>query len=615
VHHKHSKLLLLFLYFFTVISVVATVRVNAASFQLTWVDNSQNEDGFNIERKLGTTGTFSLLATVGPNVTSYSDNNLADSTTYCYRLNAFNSAGNSAYTNDACETTPATFDFSLSNGGNKSVTQGQSITNAITATLTTGSSQEVSFSTPGLLPSGATASYTTSTSCNPTCSRTLNIATAASTPAGSYTIMVTGTSGGLTRTTNFTLTVNSPTPTFDFSLSNDGSKSVTPGQSIASTITATLSSGSPQAVSFSTAGLPSGATASYATSTSCIPTCSRTLNIVTAASTPTGTSSITVTSTGGGVTRTTSFTLTVNSPTRSISTNIADGAVLSGSSVVWTATPTGSPVRVEFFIDGALLWTANTAPYQFNGDPSGTLNTNTLSNGSHQLKVRAIYSDNTTAELTVTITASNGTPPPPVFDFSLTNGGNKSVTQGQSLTNTVTATLSSGSSQSVSFSTSGLPSGATASYTTSNSCTPTCSRTLNIATAASTPTGTHMITVTGTGGGATKTTNFSLTVNSRGGSPPPATYTLNATPSTVQAGETITISWTAPSGSSSTDWISLYATGAANSSFGWWQYTNGATSGSVTVPAPSTAGTYEFRYLLNDGYTSVKQSTIINVTP
>ena len=79
-------------------------------FQPTWVDNSQNEDGFNIERKLGTTGTFSLLATVGPNVTSYSDNNLADSTIYCYRLNAFNSAGNSAYSNEACETTPATFD-------------------------------------------------------------------------------------------------------------------------------------------------------------------------------------------------------------------------------------------------------------------------------------------------------------------------------------------------------------------------------------------------------------------------------------------------------------------------------------------------------------------------
>ena len=314
-----------------------------------------------------------------------------------------------------------TFNFSLSNDGNKSVTQGQSIASNITATLSTGTSQAVAFSTAGL-PTGATASYSTSASCNPTCSRTLNIATAASTPTGTYTITVTGTGGGVTKTTSFTLTVNSSAPTFNFSLSNDGNKSVTQGQSIASNITATLSTGTSQAVAFSTAGLPTGATASYSTSASCNPTCSRTLNIATATSTPTGTYTITVTGTGGGVTKTTSFTLTVNSPTgsppsppsgNSISTNIANGAVLSGSSVVWTATPSGSPVRVEFFIDGALLWTEYVSPYQFNGDPSGTLDTNTLSNGSHQLKVRATYSDNSTAEKTITVTASNGATPTP----------------------------------------------------------------------------------------------------------------------------------------------------------------------------------------------------------
>ena len=98
--------------------------------------------------------------------------------------------------------------------------------------------------------------------------------------------------------------------------------------------------------------------------------------------------------------------------------NIANGAVLSGSSVVWTATPSGSPVRVEFLIDGALSWTENASPYQFNGDPAGTLNTNTLSNGSHQLRVRAVYSNSSTAEQAVTVTISNGSapsPPPPVI--------------------------------------------------------------------------------------------------------------------------------------------------------------------------------------------------------
>jgi hypothetical protein len=209
---------------------------------------------------------------------------------------------------------------------------------------------------------------------------------------------------------------------FNFSLANSMSLSATQGSTAINTITASLVSGSPEPVSLSASGLPSGASASFSQKT-CNPTCSSLLTIATAASTPTGTDTITVAGTGGGVTRTTSLTLTVNSSTgslptppsgNSISTNIANGAVLSGSSVVWTATPSGSPVRVEFFIDGALLWTENSSPYQFNGDPSGTLNTNTLSNGSHQLKVRAIYSDNSTAEQTVTVTVSNGTTPTPV---------------------------------------------------------------------------------------------------------------------------------------------------------------------------------------------------------
>jgi Concanavalin A-like lectin/glucanases superfamily/Bacterial Ig domain len=215
---------------------------------------------------------------------------------------------------------------------------------------------------------------------------------------------------------------------FNFSLANSMSLSATQGSSVTNTITASLVSGSPEPVSLSASGLPSGASTSLSQKT-CSPTCSSLLTIATAASTPTGTYTIIVAGTGGGLTRTTSFTLTVNSPTgsppsppsgNSISTNIANGAVLSGSSVVWTAIPSGSPVRVEFFIDGALLWTENSSPYQFNGDPSGTLNTNTLSNGSHQLKVRAIYSDNSTAEQTVAVTASNGTTPAPVAELTLT---------------------------------------------------------------------------------------------------------------------------------------------------------------------------------------------------
>jgi hypothetical protein len=79
----------------------------AAGFQLIWADNSTNEDGFNIERKTGTSGLFARIASVGAGVTSYTDAGLADATTYCYRVNAFNSAGNSPYAPEVCGTTPA----------------------------------------------------------------------------------------------------------------------------------------------------------------------------------------------------------------------------------------------------------------------------------------------------------------------------------------------------------------------------------------------------------------------------------------------------------------------------------------------------------------------------
>src|SRR5439155_1726633 len=107
------------------------------------------------------------------------------------------------------------------------------------------------------------------------------------------------------------------------------------------------------------------------------------------------------------------------------------------------------------------------------------------------------------------------------FDFALTNGGSKSVSQGSSVANTLSAALVSGTAQSVSFSASGLPSGATAAFSPT-ACTPTCSSGLTISTTSSTPTGTYTLTVTGTGGAVTKTTSFSLTVTA-----PASTLTIS----------------------------------------------------------------------------------------
>jgi hypothetical protein len=82
---------------------------NAASstqINLTWTDNSSNETGFRIERKIGA-GTWGAITTVAVNVTNYSNIELTPATTYDYRVYAVNGVGDSTVSNTATATTPA----------------------------------------------------------------------------------------------------------------------------------------------------------------------------------------------------------------------------------------------------------------------------------------------------------------------------------------------------------------------------------------------------------------------------------------------------------------------------------------------------------------------------
>ncbi len=102
----------------------------------------------------------------------------------------------------------------------------------------------------------------------------------------------------------------------------------------------------------------------------------------------------------------------------------------------------------------------------------------------------------------------------PSFDFSLAVSPNSgSVIQGNSTSTTVTATLASGTTQSVSFSSTiaGSPSGVTTSFSPA-SCNPTCNSTMTINTTSGSPTGTYTVTITGTGGSLSRDTNYNLTI-------------------------------------------------------------------------------------------------------
>jgi len=86
-------------------TVLNSNPINNTQINLNWTDNSNNEDGFKIERKTTVSGTYSEIAQVGPNIAAYNSTSLAGGTQYCYRVRSYNTAGNSTYTNESCNTT------------------------------------------------------------------------------------------------------------------------------------------------------------------------------------------------------------------------------------------------------------------------------------------------------------------------------------------------------------------------------------------------------------------------------------------------------------------------------------------------------------------------------
>jgi unsaturated rhamnogalacturonyl hydrolase len=83
--------------------LVANV-VSSSQIDLMWTDSSNNETGFRIEQKTSTTD-YIEIASVEANATRYSHTGLPANMTYTYRIVAFNSSGNSEYSNEISATT------------------------------------------------------------------------------------------------------------------------------------------------------------------------------------------------------------------------------------------------------------------------------------------------------------------------------------------------------------------------------------------------------------------------------------------------------------------------------------------------------------------------------
>src|SRR5439155_281225 len=86
------------------LNLVATAA-SSSQINLTWTDNSSNEDGFKLYRS--TDGVnFTYVKGLAANVTSCSDYDRSPGTTYYYQVLAYNAGGNSPYSNRASVTTP-----------------------------------------------------------------------------------------------------------------------------------------------------------------------------------------------------------------------------------------------------------------------------------------------------------------------------------------------------------------------------------------------------------------------------------------------------------------------------------------------------------------------------
>ena len=86
-------------------SNLTATAVSSAQINLNWTDNATNESDFRVERSPDG-AAWVEIATVGANVTAFTDAGLTPNTVYYYRVRAHNASGYSQYSNAVRRKTP-----------------------------------------------------------------------------------------------------------------------------------------------------------------------------------------------------------------------------------------------------------------------------------------------------------------------------------------------------------------------------------------------------------------------------------------------------------------------------------------------------------------------------
>ncbi|HEY6849260.1 MAG TPA: hypothetical protein VI320_24050 [Terracidiphilus sp.] len=385
------------------------------------------------------------------------------------------------------------------------------------------------------LPKGMTASFNNSTASAETPS-TLTFSAASSVAAGTYTAIVTGTSGTAKESLTIALTVSDGS--FSLSASPNAFTVLAgqPGWSSSIDLTVEDQAGFSGKVGLAVSGLPAGVTSALANLNS---STTRLMFKVASTATP-GTYPVKVTGASGSVTSSTTIALTIPTPNFTLSSTTSDLALLVGGSA---ETSTIEVANQNGF--------ASSVSLAASGVPAGVTATFswTVTTSKSVLTFKAA---STTAPGTyaVTVTGKSGalvrttalvlTIPQPAFTMT-SSASSLELIMGSSVSTKITVTGANGSSSNVSLQATGLPTGVTAMF--SPPATSSVSE-LTFLAAANTIAGTYSVTVTGTSGSATHATTIAVVIPRPGFSLSPSPSSLSVLAGGSGASSTISVAAT-----------------------------------------------------------------------
>ncbi|MCP5047951.1 MAG: PKD domain-containing protein, partial [bacterium] len=417
------------------------------------------------------------------------------------------------------------------------VTQGDPAEYSVNLTGLNGFNSAVNLSVSGL-PANAAANFTANPlTPSPTAETQLTVTTALDTPEGTYTLTVTGQSGGKSHDTQVTLKVNAKPPDPDFSINvATDHRTIDAGDATHYNVTIHGFNGFSDDVTLSVAGLPAGTAGAFTPNPLPI-TGEAKLDITTSDTTPTGVHTLTVTGEAGGKTHSIEITLEINAkgpePDFSISAEPGEETVNPGQSAEYKIKLTGLNGynhKVHLSIDGLPQGAeASFQPDVFRPTGESELTVTTSENtpvGEYTLTVTGKRQDKEhSVEITLKVEEK---PEEPEFEITIAPK-TQTINPGDSTDYTVTLTPLNNFSSALSLSVTGVPANVTASFT-EDTVTPAGTSQLNITTGTDAPEGNHVLTVTAKGGGLEHSVTATLSIVC-----PDFTLQANATPTSGPA--------------------------------------------------------------------------------